>query len=360
FSPKRDNSRPLLPASYRCPFHVVLCLLLGNPRNIDSPCEILLAELATEYTERSCLRGLWCSETQNIYLGTVLCHCHVPLDYSQRPLYCVQRKFSKANCNSVQCIASAVTLCMLSLLDVCLYFDSFRRHALVSYGSAKVRVSEHQSPRCAIGVCSVFIPEAKPATLPITVQSPQAMTTPFPVPSETIVEKNAKFPVSIGLGLPLSLRVLPFRTKLAADLRRTGGKSEIHIDVTKWTPCSVRDLGLVPGSGIHVQMMAAASIHSTLLLQLSRPFQQLLLQYFNDNRVPTLWEYTTLIYLRVQVRRDLMPRSLRRLLAVSGEPGKLDAIFNSKALRKGWFSASVTKMASSSLKVLYGLHDHLT
>ncbi|PSN30489.1 hypothetical protein C0J52_27290, partial [Blattella germanica] len=54
------------------------------------------------------------------------------------------------------------------------------------------------------------------------------------------------------------------------------------------------------------------------------------------------------------VRRDLMPRSLRRLLAVSGEPGKLDAIFNSKALRKGWFSASVTKMASSSLLEMRG------
>ena len=44
-----------------------------------------------------------------------------------------------------------------------------------------------------------------------------------------------------------------------------------------------------------------------------------------------------------------MPRSLRRLLAVSGEPGKLDAILNSKALRKVWFSASLTKMVSSSL-----------
>ena len=55
-----------------------------------------------------------------------------------------------------------------------------------------------------------------------------------------------------------------------------------------------------------------------------------------------------------------MPCSLRRLIAVSGESGKLDAIFNSKALRKGWFSASMTKMASSSLVEMRGdqeLHD---
>ena len=52
--------------------------------------------------------------------------------------------------------------------------------------------------------------------------------------------------------------------------------------------------------------------------------------------------------------RDLMPCSLRCLLAGSGKSGKLDAIFNAKALRKGWFSASLTKMASSSLVEING------
>ena len=50
-----------------------------------------------------------------------------------------------------------------------------------------------------------------------------------------------------------------------------------------------------------------------------------------------------------------MPRSLRRLLAVSGEPGKLDAIFNSKALTvKGWFWVFLPKMASSFLVEMRG------
>ena len=49
-----------------------------------------------------------------------------------------------------------------------------------------------------------------------------------------------------------------------------------------------------------------------------------------------------------------MPRSLRRLLARSGKSGKLDAILNSKTLRKGWFSASLSKMASSSLVEMRG------
>ena len=49
-----------------------------------------------------------------------------------------------------------------------------------------------------------------------------------------------------------------------------------------------------------------------------------------------------------------MPCSVRYLLAISGEPGKLDAIFNSKALRKGWFSASLTNMASFSLVEMRG------
>ena len=42
-----------------------------------------------------------------------------------------------------------------------------------------------------------------------------------------------------------------------------------------------------------------------------------------------------------------MPCSLRLRLTVSGEPGKLDISFNSKAPRKGWFSASLTMIAFS-------------
>ena len=49
-----------------------------------------------------------------------------------------------------------------------------------------------------------------------------------------------------------------------------------------------------------------------------------------------------------------MLRSLRRLLAVSGETGKLNAIFNSKVLRKGLFSAYLTKMASYPLIEMRG------
>ena len=49
-----------------------------------------------------------------------------------------------------------------------------------------------------------------------------------------------------------------------------------------------------------------------------------------------------------------MPHSLRRLLAVSGESGKLDAILHSKDFRKWWFSASMTKIASTTLVEMRG------
>jgi len=50
----------------------------------------------------------------------------------------------------------------------------------------------------AMGVSPDSSPEAKPAILPITVLSPILMTTPFAVPSTTLVEKNAMFLVSKG------------------------------------------------------------------------------------------------------------------------------------------------------------------
>ena len=50
----------------------------------------------------------------------------------------------------------------------------------------------------AIGVSPMSNPEARPAILPITVQSPMLMTMPLAVPSTALVEKKARFLVSRG------------------------------------------------------------------------------------------------------------------------------------------------------------------